>query len=262
MDESVAGLPTGRTLSIHSDEIKRLRIERGWDAATLASRAGCSEKTIRNVESGARIYLATLVKIARTLKVDFKGLLADARNEEAAFAETPQSGRRITIQATFAVSFGGFDETSDLPDIQLNIERAIAALTQIGIITVRPGSVTIALDVSEYDAVTFVAAFCLGKLDALAMSRLMIEVDPGIWELLRQEFVEGHEDDPRLLDRMLDWADTAAEILASNRGAAVPPREELIARVTFTARLLNEINLQREEDFEFTIDATGLLTLT
>ncbi len=49
------------------ERLKKLRVHRNLDQATLAARAGISVRTLRNLESGSGSSLRTLIQVVRTL---------------------------------------------------------------------------------------------------------------------------------------------------------------------------------------------------
>lgn len=49
------------------ERLKKLRVHRNLDQATLAARAGISVRTLRNLESGSGSSLHTLIQVVRAL---------------------------------------------------------------------------------------------------------------------------------------------------------------------------------------------------
>ncbi|MGA4212533.1 helix-turn-helix domain-containing protein [Ralstonia nicotianae] len=49
------------------EQLKKLRVHRNLDQATLAARADISVRTLRNLESGSGSSLHTLIQVARAL---------------------------------------------------------------------------------------------------------------------------------------------------------------------------------------------------
>ncbi|MBB6580163.1 helix-turn-helix transcriptional regulator [Ralstonia solanacearum] len=49
------------------ERLKKLRVQRNLDQATLAARAGISVRTLRNLESGSGSSLHTLIQVVRAL---------------------------------------------------------------------------------------------------------------------------------------------------------------------------------------------------
>lgn len=67
-------------MSVRPDnqKVRRLRTEQGWSQEELAAEAGCSKKTIENMERGNPVSLRSLREVATALEVDVKDLIADA----------------------------------------------------------------------------------------------------------------------------------------------------------------------------------------
>src|SRR5262249_25726948 len=60
----------------NGERIARLRREKGWSQAALATHARCHKRTIERLESGAGVFLHTIYTVATALGIDPHGLLA------------------------------------------------------------------------------------------------------------------------------------------------------------------------------------------
>ena len=65
-----------RGINPNGTRIRKLRKTRGLTQAALASAAACDAKTVRNAESGRRIDVSTLDRIARALQIELAELVA------------------------------------------------------------------------------------------------------------------------------------------------------------------------------------------
>ena len=61
----------GEIDGIYKNELKRLRLEKGWSQMTLASKIGSNQSHIARIESGqSDVQVGTLIMIAQALQVD------------------------------------------------------------------------------------------------------------------------------------------------------------------------------------------------
>lgn len=75
--------------------IRKLRLARGWNLATLSSESGVPISTISRVELGQNaLNYEKLMRLCRALEVDLEGLVA----REAETAHSSGSGRRIVTR--------------------------------------------------------------------------------------------------------------------------------------------------------------------
>src|SRR5579885_2695836 len=104
-----------RTVEPDGVEIQRLRIEKGWRVEDLAKKAGCSLKTVENVEKGANVYIYTLKRVASALGVEPSELLIDG--DDAPLGRRRKKERVIRITFEVSTPYDEFDESSDLVNL-------------------------------------------------------------------------------------------------------------------------------------------------
>ncbi len=189
MSAHKSNLPEGRTLEIRADMVKSLRLKEGWTVEQLANQAHCSVKTIQNVEHGHNIYLATLIKIAKALKVDHQALLADTAIPAAVAEGSPQSPNVKTrnIYIILAInSVADFDEATQLPKLVEELRKVASIHENINIKSVVDSSVKITLDMHEDDVLSLVSAFIAGSLQPLGIVELGLPPNQHMLDILRR----------------------------------------------------------------------------
>lgn len=64
------------------DELKRLRVLKGWSQEQLAEKAGVSRSAVQDAERGEEIRVSTAKKLAAVFGIDWRDLFNDAAPEE------------------------------------------------------------------------------------------------------------------------------------------------------------------------------------
>jgi transcriptional regulator with XRE-family HTH domain len=155
-----------------------MRLERGWRVEDLAKRAECSVKTVENVERGAKVYLATLKRIAEAVGVEFLSLVSEWNTESSPKpdpklnpkAQQPRTGgKRVEVQIKLSINLDQFDETDQFTSLLQALVRAIAATSEVGAVSIESGSTIIKLEMSEEDAMALVRAYENGRLRELGI---------------------------------------------------------------------------------------------
>jgi transcriptional regulator with XRE-family HTH domain len=121
-----------RTIRVDGEKVRRLRIEKCWSQDVLAQHADISEKTLRRIESGSPVYLATLARIAEVLGVTIDDIrAADSEPERQGVPAGKEPQIMISIQIT-----GDFETFN-----RESLEQLRAMLSKIAQIS--PSNVTI-----------------------------------------------------------------------------------------------------------------------
>lgn len=169
-------LPKGRTLPIKGDAVRTLRLQREWNHEDLGRRAGCTGRTIENIERGGkRVYAVTLIGIAKALGVSHADLLSEPVEGDAA-----PEGRRVKgVCIHFTMNFQNVDASEQLISLMNRLAAAIGARSEIEVFALEDGSLVVVAGMSEEDALRLVAAFGdeiskdgEGRLDALAVEEI------------------------------------------------------------------------------------------
>ncbi|KAJ3064541.1 hypothetical protein HK102_008175, partial [Quaeritorhiza haematococci] len=169
-------LPKGRTLPINGDAVRTLRLQRGWNIDDLARKAGCTSRTIENIERGGkRVYAITLVEIAKALGVSHADLLSEIIGQDS-----EPEGRRVSgVCIHFTMNFRHVDASDELVALMNRLAAAIGASSEIEVFALEDGSLVVVVGMSEEDALRLVEAFGdevskgeEGRLDALAVEEI------------------------------------------------------------------------------------------
>jgi transcriptional regulator with XRE-family HTH domain len=149
-----------RTVRPDAEAIKRLRLEKGWRAEDLATKALCSVKTIVNIERGASVYVSTLAKLAKVLGVEFMTLVqgSNPQPEQPKLLSDDEKPKtptltqpRVKVQITVDIPYENFDESHQLIDFIKRLTEIVQPNDEIVFADVRPGSTIITLDMSIAD---------------------------------------------------------------------------------------------------------------
>lgn len=157
----------GRTVKIDGDEVKRLRIARGWRVEDLAVKAKCSIKTVGNVEHGASIYLFTLSKFAEALGVECISLMA-GKKETA--TDPVNKHRRFEVQVKLSIPYNDFDESEQLIQFVKALRDLLKGDDDMNVTNVEDGSVVITLEMSEENVARLFKAHWGGLLEQLSVT--------------------------------------------------------------------------------------------
>lgn len=173
-------LPKGRTLPINGERVKTLRLQREWNMEELARKAGCTSRTIENVEKGGkRVYAITLMAIAKALGVSHADLLTEPIGDHPA----PEGRRFAGVNIVFKMNFQNIDASDELMDLMNRLAAAIGARSEIEVLALEDGSLIVTVGMSEEDALRLIAAFGdvvshagggEGRLDALAVEEISL----------------------------------------------------------------------------------------
>ena len=152
--------PKSRTVRPDAEAIKRLRLEKGWRVEDLAAHAGCSEKTVANVERGANVYMFTLAKLAEKLGVEYGALVAGGKPAP----EAPRPEPRVQVQIVLSIPFDQFDESEQLGGFIEFLKQVMKGGGNINVVGVAPGSTIITLEMPIQDMIALYSAYKAGKL--------------------------------------------------------------------------------------------------
>ena len=144
-------LPKGRTVAIHGDAVRTLRIHNGLSVAQLAANADMSIDRIMEIEKGGqKVYAASLLNIAHALGLgnDWRPLLDGADKNGAVAAP---SAKRTTRAITISEDFEKFMSENQKDSLIQKLSQAIDALNEIIVHVVRKGSVILEIEMSEED---------------------------------------------------------------------------------------------------------------
>ena len=153
-----------RTVEPDGVEIQRLRIEKGWRVEDLAKKAGCSLKTVENVEKGANVYIYTLKRVASALGVEPSELLIDG--DDAPLGRRRKKERVIRITFEVSTPYDEFDESSDLVNL---LQALVSRLGGGGIepTGLQEGSTVIEVEMTLEQFLELAEAYADGRLDDL-----------------------------------------------------------------------------------------------
>jgi transcriptional regulator with XRE-family HTH domain len=159
-----------RTVTPDGQAIQRMRIEKGWRVEDLARKAGCSLKTVENVERGANVYLFTLSRSAQALHVEVATLMTGT-------APAPLPTKERTWEITIKVSppFDEFDESTDLIQFMKTLIKRLGDddMEPGGI---RSGSVRIRIKLTSTQIMRLIDAYKEGRLDDMEIESISAPV--------------------------------------------------------------------------------------
>jgi transcriptional regulator with XRE-family HTH domain len=177
-----------RTVEPDGVEIQRLRIEKGWRVEDLAKKAGCSLKTVENVEKGANIYIYTLKRVASALGVEPSDLLID--DDDAPLERGRKKERKFRITFEVSIPFDEFDESSDLVSF---LQKLVSRLGggEMEPTGVNEGSTLIEIEMTLEQFLELAEAYADGRLDDLNIESI------GTPDDLLEEVARAARDDDR-----------------------------------------------------------------
>jgi transcriptional regulator with XRE-family HTH domain len=152
--------PSTRTVKADGEIVKQLRLNKGWRPEDLARRAGCSKKTVENVERGANAYLFTLQNIAEALDVEFRALLPKVECES-------KEPRFVEVQIKLSIPYAEFDESEQLVTLVRSLNLLLQGKHEIGALKVQEGSTIVTLEMDAVDVGELIELLLTGKLDEL-----------------------------------------------------------------------------------------------
>ncbi len=180
--------PLGRTLTPNSQQIQKFRLGYGWSVETLAAKARCSDKTIKNLEAGQNAFLTTFKKVAAAFNVEvwavchwpevwgappanaFNGGMP-TRNETQFPAsdkmQIPTSDKMRIVTMQLKTSFEHFDECKHLADLMQSLMHLLRPGHRFEVLLVNEGSVDIVLALHEDDVRRLLATIADGSLKEL-----------------------------------------------------------------------------------------------
>jgi hypothetical protein len=171
----------GRTVRPDSEAIKRLRVAKGWSVEVLADKAICSPKTVQNIETGKRVYLSTLSKIAAppALNVEVMTLVEGGKPPPEP-PKPPKSPPCVQFQLVVSIPFDQFDESEQLGGFIEFLKKFMRGGGDIDVVGVTPGSTIITVAASIDDMLALYSALQAGKLAEVQVVELrpLINTDP------------------------------------------------------------------------------------
>jgi transcriptional regulator with XRE-family HTH domain len=168
---------SGRTVKPAGDTIRRLRLEKGWDVSEMATRAGCTVKTVESVEASSPCFLFTLTGFSKAFGLpDNSQLLAEPASPPK---PAVRQGSRIQLKMRFKFPYTDFDFTDQLVKIIRFLIRLIDPDGDIEVVGVAPGSVIVTLEMEVQDAHKLVSALGVGELDCLDISSITTNFGSG-----------------------------------------------------------------------------------
>lgn len=177
-----------RTVEPDGVEIQRLRIEKGWRVEDLAKKAGCSLKTVENVEKGANVYIYTLKRIASALGVEPSELLIDG--DDAPLERRRKKERVIRITFEVSTPYDEFDESSDLVNLLQALVNRLGG-KEMEPTGVEEGSTLVEVEMTLEQFLELAEAYADGRLDDLNIESI------GTPDDLLEEVAKAARDDDR-----------------------------------------------------------------
>ncbi len=163
-----------RTVRPDAEEIRRLRLEKGWRVEDLAKHAKCSVKTVENVERGANVYMFTLAKLAKELGVEYVALVEGGKPPP----EPPKPDPRVQVQVVFSIPFDQFDESEQLTGFMEFLKQFMKGGGNVNVVGVAPGSTIVTLEMSVQDMLALFAAYSEGKLAEIQCDEFRLRYNP------------------------------------------------------------------------------------
>ncbi len=181
--------PLGRTIPPDSEQIQKFRLKRGWSVETLAAKAGCSDKTIKNLEAGHKAFLTTFKKVAAAFNVEVEAVCRwpkvwgappprafndcgmPTRNKTQVPTsdkmQIPTSDKMRTVTFQLKTSFDHFDECKHLADLVQSLMHLVRPGHSFEVLLVKEGSVDVVLALHEDDVRRLLATIADGSLKEL-----------------------------------------------------------------------------------------------
>jgi transcriptional regulator with XRE-family HTH domain len=168
--ENSESKPLGRTVPIRGDVVRMLRIQKGWSAADLCRRVGCSQRTIDNVEASKNVIAKTLAEIAEALGVEIRTLIDGPAGlphpSQGAEADKVAEPPRIDVRIHITQLDDDKDGTKRLPGIMRDIQSAVGTQDEVAVSAVDvTDKINIRISICPHELVRFVGFFCAGRLD-------------------------------------------------------------------------------------------------
>jgi DNA-directed RNA polymerase specialized sigma24 family protein/HEAT repeat protein len=155
--------PTDKTtVPPYGERVMALRAERGWSQLTLATRAGCSEGTIRRVEEGERTRYTTLVLIAKAFGMSPQELL---RTEKY---------NKLTLVIHINEYMFSCPEEAMIEALK-RIRQLIGDSKGLQVISVSQGSIKVSIALGPDDALRLLAAIDERELDECGVESASLE---------------------------------------------------------------------------------------
>lgn len=164
--------PVERHVCLRGDLVRTYRKHKGWTAADLAAKVGCSKRTIENVEADRSVRVHTASWIAEALGVDIAtltGVTGDSANG-APIAAKPE--RHVITPITLGTTnFEGFKAD----DAKRILEELVKVLgldehDEVIMLAIKRGCVILEVEMSEETYAKLVTAFRDGKLERLGIT--------------------------------------------------------------------------------------------
>ncbi len=163
---------TWRAFPVNGEALRRLRAAKGWETLSLANRAGCSEKTVSNLERGGRAaFPHTIRRLAMALGVEPQAIIADAFTPPEPGVQLLK-GKTVEIKLVLNID----DVSAVTPLLQQLIELA-EAQGQIEVKKMEKGSVIVTLEMDVADVYRILQAIARGDLNDFPLERIILPND-------------------------------------------------------------------------------------
>lgn len=180
--------PRKGTLLPDGPKVAQLRVARGWDQFSLASRSGISKRTIERIEHSRPTILKNISFVATALAVDVTHiLLGDAKptvSEESKVMAT------VPLELVIDREFETYTEEEKMKLIDA-VGKLLGLNGSVKITAIRKGSVKVTVEVDAEKADELMAAAVGRKLSAVGVVGL--GVPEGLGRLLRGVEVKATE---------------------------------------------------------------------
>ena len=176
-DQTNAGVPKRRTHRVDGVVLKAKREEKRWEPAQLARKAGCSEKTILNIETRGvkEVFETNLLAIAKALSVDPLSLLAEASvdvSEDVSTVVKPvpeapivsRRDRRFPLKLTVGIPPAEFHASERLLTFLTMLKNIIHSTGEISILCRDKRTSTLLVEMSRQDILRLLAGLMDGTL--------------------------------------------------------------------------------------------------
>lgn len=166
--------PKNRTVKPNGDTISRLRKAKGWRVEDLALKARCSVKTVEKVERGADVYLLTLNRFATALGVEYAAVVLGGDLPP----EPPKPQSTIQMQFVLSIPFQAIDKSERVVAFIEFLKQFMLDGGDIDVISVRPGSTIITVEMSLENMLALLTAYSEGKLRGMLCHELRFKYNP------------------------------------------------------------------------------------
>jgi transcriptional regulator with XRE-family HTH domain len=139
-----------RSIRANGQNVRAARQAKGWRTEDLARKAGYSKRTIENAESGKPVDMTTIVDIAEALGLDYQSLLPGAALDRKDL---------FRIHLVLECDIREAEHSPHLRSFIELLQRMLPADGPIKLEAVTPGSVILALEMTEEDVLRLVALF-------------------------------------------------------------------------------------------------------